>query len=201
MSPLVGFSVQFVVKASCELGLSAIEGDMKNLHGFTLIELMVTLAVGIVILAIGIPSFLTMMSNNQATAYANELVGAIRYARSEAVNRASDVAICASNNNQTACSGTDWNNGWVVFTDDNRNDQYDAGEKMLRVWSIETGDRSKLAFSDTAPNDIRFNASGANVTDTQIQFAFKKTDCQGDQARQITISRLGWPSVVHVACF
>lgn len=174
---------------------------MKNLHGFTLIELMVTLAVGIIILAIGIPSFMTMMSNNQATAYANDLVGAIRYARSEAVKRASDVAICASNSDQTACSGTNWNNGWVVFTDDNGNDQYDAGETILRVWSIESGDRANLAFSATAPNDIRFNAGGANVTDAQIQFAFKKTDCHGDQARQVTISRLGRPSLDHVACF
>ena len=193
--------MQLVVKASCEWGLSAIEGVMKNLRGFTLIELMVTLAVGIILLAIGIPSFMNMMSSNQTTGYANDLVGAIRYARSEAVKRAADVAICASNSDQTACSGSDWNNGWVVFTDDNLNDQYDAGETMLRVWSIASKERSYLEFDGSAPNDIRFNAGGANVTDTQIQFAFQKTDCQGNQARQVTVSRLGRPSIDRVACF
>ncbi len=174
---------------------------MKKSSGFTLVELMVTLAVGIIILAIGVPSFMSMMSTNQAAGYANDLVGAIRLARSEAVKRGSDVAICASNADQTACSGTDWNNGWIVFADDDSGDDLDAGEDIIRVWSIQSKERSYLAFGTTAPAVIRFVPSGANAQDAQIQFAFKKTDCHASQARQITISRMGRASLDHVACF
>ena len=108
---------------------------MKTQSGFTLIELMVTLAVGIIILAIGVPALVTMVSSNQAAGYANDLVGAIRLARSEAVKRADAVTVCASNSDQTGCSGNAWNNGWIVFSDDDSDSVYDAGETIHRVWS------------------------------------------------------------------
>jgi len=174
---------------------------MKTQSGFTLIELMVTLAVGIIILAVGVPAFMNMMSSNQAAGYANDLVGAIRLARSEAVKRAASVTICASNADQTGCSGNDWNNGWIVFSDDNGDGAYDAGEEIFRVWSIPTNERAKLEFEGGSPNTIRFVSSGANSLDAQIQFAFKKSDCNANQARQITITRMGRATLDHVACF
>lgn len=174
---------------------------MKTQSGFTLIELMITLAVGIVILAIGLPSIMSMMSTNQAAAYANNLVGAIRLARSEAVKQASSVTICASNAGQTACSGNDWSNGWIVFSDDDNDAVYDTGETVHRLWSIPTDERANLVFEGTSPNAIRFTASGANALDAQIQFAFKQSDCRATQARQITISRMGRVSLNLVACF
>lgn len=167
----------------------------------TLIELMVALAVGVIILAIGVPSFMGMMSSNQVAGYSNDFVGAIRLARSEAVKRGSDVAICASNSDQTGCSGTDWNNGWIVFNDDDSGNDLDAGEAIVRVWSIATDERANLAFAGGAPSLVRFLASGANSQDAQIQFTFKKSDCHGNQARQITISRMGRASLGHIACF
>ncbi|MEJ2694479.1 MAG: GspH/FimT family pseudopilin, partial [Candidatus Thiodiazotropha sp.] len=92
---------------------------MKNHSGFTLIEMMVTLAVGIILLAIGVPSFINMVSSNQAASYSNDVVGALRLARSEAVKRSSTVTICAGNNDLSGCSAGTWNNGWVVFDDAN----------------------------------------------------------------------------------
>lgn len=174
---------------------------MNKFSGMTLIELMVALAVGVIILAIGVPSFMGMMSSNQAAGYSNDLVGAIRLARSEAVKRGSDVAICASNSDQTGCSGTDWNNGWIVFNDDDSGNDLDAGETIVRVWSIAGDERAGLVFAGGAPSVVRFVASGANSLDAQLQFSFKKSDCHGNQARQITISRMGRASLDHVVCF
>lgn len=174
---------------------------MKTETGFTLVELMVTLAAGIIILAIGVPAFMSALSSNQAAGYANDLVGAMRLARSEAVKRAASVTICASNTDQTGCSGNAWNNGWIVFTDDNANGQHDAGEEIHRVWSIPTDERTNLAFQAASPNSIRFDGSGGNAANAQIQFAFKKSDCKVNQARQITVSIMGRPSLDHVACF
>jgi type IV fimbrial biogenesis protein FimT len=174
---------------------------MKTQSGFTLIELMVTLAVGIVVLALGLPAIMSMMSTNQAAGYANDLVGAMRLARSEAVKRGVSVTICASNATQTACSGNDWNNGWIVFSDDNANSVYDAGETIHRVWSIPTDQRPNLEFETSSPNAIRYTSSGANALDAQTTFAFQKSDCHAAQARQITISRMGRPTLDLVTCF
>ncbi len=174
---------------------------MKTQTGLTLVELMVTLAVGIIILAIGVPSFINMMSSNQAAGYANDLVGAIRLARSEAVKRGVSAAICASNNDQTNCSGNDWNNGWIVFTDDDADGTHDAGEVIHRVWSIPAGERADLEFEGGSPNAIRFDPAGANAAEVTVQFAFQRSDCHANQARQITVSIMGRPSLDLVACF
>jgi type IV fimbrial biogenesis protein FimT len=174
---------------------------MKTQSGFTLIELMVTLAVGIVILAIGLPSIMTMVSSNQAAGYANDLVGAIRLARSEAVKRADSVTICASNANQTGCSSNNWNNGWVVFLDDDSNSTFNTGDTILKVWPIPVDERANLAFESTSPNSIRFDSAGGNVTGAPIQFAFEKSDCHANQARQISVSIMGRPTLNHVACW
>lgn len=175
---------------------------MKTQSGLTLIELMVAMAIAIVVLAIGVPSFVGMMSTNQAAGYANDLVGAIRLARSEAVKRADSVTICASNAGQTGCSGQNWQNGWIVFVDDDADGTYDGGEEILRTWSIPTDERGNLVFNTvTSPTSMRFISTGANSLDAQIQFQFKKSNCAASQARQITVSRLGRTSLDLVTCF
>ena len=79
---------------------------MKTKHGFTLIELMVTLAVAIVILAVGIPVFSTMIANNRAAADSNALVTALQFARSEAVKRSAQVRVCAGDGAPTPRRGS-----------------------------------------------------------------------------------------------
>jgi type IV fimbrial biogenesis protein FimT len=174
---------------------------MKTQSGFTLVELMVALAVGIIILAFGVPAFVNMLSTNRMAGYSNDLVMAMKLARSEAVTRASSVTICASNNDQTACSGNDWFNGWIVFIDDNADAVLDAGETIHRVWAIPPGERADLLFEATSPNAIRFDAAGGNAAGAATQFAFKDIDCRANQGRQITVSIMGRSSVENMACF
>lgn len=74
--------------------------------GLTLIELIVTLAVISVLLVVGIPQFKSTTANSRLTTTANTLTGSLALARTEAIKRATDVAITASNN--------DWTNGWTT---------------------------------------------------------------------------------------
>lgn len=53
--------------------------------GFTLVELMVTLAVAAILLTVGVPSFRQLIISNRLTAAANDMVVAINVARSEAI--------------------------------------------------------------------------------------------------------------------
>jgi type IV fimbrial biogenesis protein FimT len=173
---------------------------MKSSRGLTLVEVMVALVVATSILIIGIPAFNGLMSSNMMTGYANLLVGDLRYARSSATD-SGHVTVCASNSDQTGCSGTDWNNGWLVFEDDDQGNDLDVGETILRSRAIPTDERTALVFDSGAPSTIRFDSGGHNVTGASLTLSFKRSDCLGSQARTITISVVGRPSVEHVTCF
>ena len=74
--------------------------------GLTLIELIVTLAVVSVLLVMGIPQFKSTTANSRLTTTINTLTGDLSFARTEAIKRATNVAVTASNN--------DWTNGWTT---------------------------------------------------------------------------------------
>jgi len=95
-------------------------------QGFTLIELMVTVSVAAVLLAVGVPSFQTTVKNNRLTAAANSLVGALNLARSEAIKRGVFVTFCKRNGGGTDCDNSaSWNDGWIVFSDLDRDGVFD----------------------------------------------------------------------------
>lgn len=95
--------------------------------GFTLVELMVTVAVMAILAAIAIPNFTSLINSNRLVSQANELVGVVQGARSEAIRYNQRVYVCSSNNG-TSCSGSATWNGWLVFVDRDRNASPAAAE-------------------------------------------------------------------------
>ncbi|QID17194.1 prepilin-type N-terminal cleavage/methylation domain-containing protein [Nitrogeniibacter mangrovi] len=81
-------------------------GSSQMNRGFTLIELMVTLAVAAILAAIAAPSFTRMIEDNRITTQANDLLTGIASARSEAIKRGVSVTITPKTN--------DYTNGWCV---------------------------------------------------------------------------------------
>ena len=65
----------------------------KKIRAFTLVEMMVTVAVLAIIIGIATPSFVEMMRQNTLRSQANELLGLMHYARSEAIKRRVDVTV------------------------------------------------------------------------------------------------------------
>lgn len=86
----------------------------KNVEslGFTLIELMVTIAIAAILLGVAIPSFTSVIISNRLTASTNEFVTSLNLARSEAIKRGQHVVVRKT--------GTDWEDGWQVFVDIDR---------------------------------------------------------------------------------
>lgn len=115
-------------------------GPMKSAHGFTLIELMITLALAAIILTLGVPSFTETIRTNRVATQVNELVTALNLARSEAIKRATAVTVCASADQATCSGSNDWRTGWIVVTDDNTNTTGSPSENtVVRVWGALKG--------------------------------------------------------------
>lgn len=84
--------------------------------GFTLVELMVTIAVAAVILAMAVPSFTRLLANSRQTSATNSLLNALEYARNSALRGGQSVMVCPiANPTDTSCSA-DWNTGWGVIS-------------------------------------------------------------------------------------
>lgn len=108
-----------------------------NGRGFTLVELVVVLAVGAVLLAMAIPSYAFLVNSSRLAAVTNDLVTALHLARSEAIKRGMRVTVCKTSNAMAetpVCDTTaSWQQGWLVFVDGGTKGVIDSGDTLLRV--------------------------------------------------------------------
>ncbi|PCI20617.1 MAG: hypothetical protein COB62_04450 [Piscirickettsiaceae bacterium] len=91
----------------------------KKQNGFTLIELLVTLVIAGVLLSVGVPSFNGFMKKNLLATTNNKFITALHLARSEAIKRGGRVTVCKSSDGATCITTGAWQQGWIVFTDEN----------------------------------------------------------------------------------
>jgi type IV fimbrial biogenesis protein FimT len=120
---------------------------MKNraTNGFTLIELMLTLAVAGVLIGIAAPNFTVFMKNNRLSAASNDLLRSFQLARTEAIKRQKNVVVCASSDTTTCSYGSF--SAWIVFEDDG-NWQHESGEPLLEQHNALDGEISVYTDND-----------------------------------------------------
>lgn len=88
-------------------------------RGFSLLELMVTVAIVAIIAMLVAPAFDSMLKANRTRTVANELLASLNLARSEAMLRGQPVSICRSSDGRTCTTaGTGWDKGWIVFVNE-----------------------------------------------------------------------------------
>ncbi|MDQ7015612.1 MAG: GspH/FimT family pseudopilin [Gammaproteobacteria bacterium] len=131
-------------------------------QGFTLIELLVTVVVIGILAGLGVPAFNDLINSNRMVSFTNELVASLQMARSSAVTRGSRVTLCQSSDRQSCTNTIRWEDGWIIFPDDNGNDVVDAGETVLRVHNGSPGGGMTVRFVPTAGavGNISFISSG-----------------------------------------
>lgn len=163
----------------------------RRMKGFTLLELMVTIAIAAILLSLALPSFQGVIRSNRVSTATNELLASLSLARSEAIRNTRGAGICASADG--ASCGTDWNSGWLVWSDTDGDGAVDAGETVVRYTQGKasttiTGTASTLAF------DQRGRSRGVQRT-----VGITPSDV-ATPARCITISVTGQTRVTQAAC-
>lgn len=131
---------------------------MKRTSGFTLIELLVTLAIVSVLVLFAVPNFTETTARNRLASGANEILGALQFARTEALRRSGNVAVAPTD-------GADWGNGIVVYSDMDGGaaGTYDDGEE-IRFFDSFTADGITLAATGGATN-VLFDTRGFVTSD------------------------------------
>lgn len=101
-------------------------------RGFTLTELLVTVAVAVLVLSFALPSFQGILAGNRSAAALNQMIGAVALGRSQAIVLRHTVTLCPARS--LACLPRNhWHEGGMVFVDRNRDGQRQAGETVLRA--------------------------------------------------------------------
>lgn len=178
---------------------------LKNQKAFTFVELLVTLSVFGVLAALAVPSFQDQIIRNQSAALAEDTLGAINFARLEAIKRGRPVTFCPANNTRDNC-GNNWNNGWLVVVDTAATEAArppvvanDAA--VLKRWAA-VNRNAEMNFSQSR-EFIRFNGLGALARVEGVNPAVVTTSiahCNGLAARTITVSLAGMVTNRSEAC-
>ncbi len=155
---------------------------MKKHIGFTLIELMVAVAVVGVVVAIGMPSFGELLKNNRMATQANAIIASLQQARSETINRGASVRI------EPLVAGTDWSAGWQLRIDGSNpsdNDFVDAEDIVIRNYE---GLKQSTLTSDV--NNIIYLPDGS--VSAAAVLTLTANECTREHKRIISIKLSGF---------
>ncbi|WP_449467203.1 GspH/FimT family pseudopilin [Stenotrophomonas humi] len=131
--------------------------------GFSLVELMVTVAVAGIIAAIAAPSFGKMISHNRLVSSGNEMIAGLQIARTEAISRRVTTTFCPSNDG-ASCSGAAGNQ-WIVLSTKNGVStvlrSVAANPKVsLKTSANVTGGNTRIAFTPAGFVQVGAKSSG-----------------------------------------
>lgn len=165
----------------------------RLLSGFTIVELMVTVAVAGILLAVAVPSFNQMAVNSRLTAQVNDVVAALNLARSEAIKRNTSVTFCrVSSETAVNCetSTGDWTH-WVVTT---------GAGNVVRRGAVNTAAGNLFMRSTLTADQVMFGPEGLARTGTSLVANQTITVCASRNrgGRQVTLgsgSRLSTAAV------
>jgi type IV fimbrial biogenesis protein FimT len=172
----------------------------RTQHGVTLVELLVTLAIGVIMLTLGVTGMTALVKRHARTSEVNTLVANLNYARAEAVMRATDVVVCPIDPENLPDEPTDpcvtikstdgedrqWQQGYVIYDDSTR--------ERLRIQppskgvTIETKNTLRFTFHDdgSANNDTLRICDLADNADSDVA-----RDRSVAPPRAVTISPVG----------
>ena len=156
--------------------------------GFTLIELISTISIAGILLSVGIPSLSAAIANNQQNSTIMTLYGHHLYARSEAITRNQRITLCKSSNGQQCSRTAQWQDGWIIFADTNKDKQVNGTEQILRVQQqFKQGQTIKYRGFGSF-NYVSYYSSGQSTTNGTFTLCNRNG---AEFAKSVIISRTG----------
>jgi len=144
--------------------------------GFSLLELMVAVAIAAVLLAVAAPAFNQATLSSRLSAEASRLSASTRLARGEAIKRNTNITLCVSANG-SSCQTGGWEQGWIVLAGTTLLHQEPAASRAVRV--TEADHKTSLTF----------DATGAGAT--AASFTICSADSGANQEQVLTINAAG----------
>ncbi|MDD3652517.1 GspH/FimT family protein, partial [Immundisolibacter sp.] len=135
-----------------------------------MVELIITLVVLGVLVALGVPAYTEFARNNRRAAVLNEFITSLALARSEAISRGLQVAVCKTADGTTCGgNGVHWKQGWLVFVNRDgdspavvdANKDPNKNELVLRVHR-EADPAFTLTPSNNFTNFVAYNPDGSS---------------------------------------
>jgi len=155
--------------------------------GFTLVEMLVTIAILAIVLMVGIPSFNSIIKSSNMSSNSSDLVTALNFARIESVKRGTSVELSQTD-------GASWEGGLVVWADEDNSNSMDSDE-VLRYWDEFSNGSSIVSDGDIS--SFIFSASGEVNNNDILTLCDDRT---GETGREITILSSGAVYAMEVDC-
>lgn len=169
------------------------EGRLNAAKGFTLIELMVTIALMAIMLGMAAPNFVSFKRNSELTSISNNFLAALNTARTEAMKRNMFAMVMPANND------SDWSKGWTVFVDANDNGRFDSTDILVMQQEAPPSYITLTGNNSTAanPSYVRYDGSGfsrplnSDLANSTLSIARSDAGSDPRQIRRIKISITG----------
>jgi type IV fimbrial biogenesis protein FimT len=159
-------------------------------RGFTLVELLVTMAIGAILMAVAVPAMRSFLADQSAAASADELAESIRLARTEATKRGMGVIICASRNTANAsptCStaGDDgWLTGWIIQDVDGN--LIRVQNPMRGIGTVDSGGKDRLQFAANGMNGSGATSFELTPTGDSVKTRMRTIDVNAQGRVKVT---------------
>ena len=135
--------------------------NRRRTHGFTLVEVVITMAVAAILLSLAVPSFRYVTNSNRIAGESNGLVGDLQFARAEAIKEGRTVTVCVSTDGNTCANTATWQSGWIVFSDPTNVGVHDPSETVFRFQKSFSSTDTYVASNNVST--ITFNRDGYAV--------------------------------------
>lgn len=160
----------------------------KTHNGFTLLELILSLAIVVILTGLVVPAFAGLVRRTQTELYVHHLVNTFQLARSAAISRREPVVLCA-NLHDNGC-GSDWSRGALLFTDPNGNRLLDADEQLLAQVEPPTAGTRVIMKAALNKNYLRVLPNGM-LENTAGSLLVCAPGARPQDARNLIFSRNG----------
>lgn len=159
--------------------------------GFTLMELLVTIAIAAILLAVGVPALSNATLGSTLSGTANSLFATVRLARSEAIKRNARVVLCVSSDGQTCAGSGGWEQGWILFHDANSNSARSSDETLIQhQQAASTG----IKITETGGTALTVTFPPIGTLNPAREFSFKVcrySPDPGSQERKVVVTAMG----------